>query len=143
MTALATTDFELVFEAHSFSLSAIFKCINTLQYSGLENSMGCTVHGVAKSQTRLSNFHFTSLDQEGKAFMSGVSAPIKELSRELLTLLPCEDTVRRWLSLAQEEVFTQHQSSRSLILDLRTARNKFLLFISLVCIISVLTASAN
>ena len=29
-----------------------------LQYSGLENSMGCIVHGVAESQTRLSNFHF-------------------------------------------------------------------------------------
>ena len=30
-----------------------------LQYSGLENSMDCTVHGVAKCQTRLSDFHFT------------------------------------------------------------------------------------
>ena len=30
-----------------------------LQYSGLENSMNCIVHGVAKSQTRLSDFHFT------------------------------------------------------------------------------------
>ena len=29
-----------------------------LQYSGLENSMDCIVHGVTKSQTRLSNFHF-------------------------------------------------------------------------------------
>ena len=29
-----------------------------LQYSGLENSMGCTVHGVIKSQTQLSDFHF-------------------------------------------------------------------------------------
>ena len=29
-----------------------------LQYSGLENSMDSIVHGVAKSQTRLSNFHF-------------------------------------------------------------------------------------
>ena len=29
-----------------------------LQYSGLENSMGCIVHGVAKSWTRLSNLHF-------------------------------------------------------------------------------------
>ena len=29
-----------------------------LQYSGLENSMDCTVHGVAKSRTRLSDFHF-------------------------------------------------------------------------------------
>ena len=32
-----------------------------LQYSGLENSMDCIVHGVAKSWTWLSNFHFTSL----------------------------------------------------------------------------------
>ena len=30
-----------------------------LQYSGLENSMDCVVHGVTKSQTRLSDFHFT------------------------------------------------------------------------------------
>ena len=30
-----------------------------LQYSGLENSMDCIVHGVAKSQTQLSDFHFT------------------------------------------------------------------------------------
>ena len=29
-----------------------------LQYSGLENSMDCIVQGVAKSQTRLSDFHF-------------------------------------------------------------------------------------
>ena len=28
-----------------------------LQYSGLENSMDCIVHGVAKSWIRLSNFH--------------------------------------------------------------------------------------
>ena len=27
------------------------------QYSGLENSMDCVVHGVAKSRTRLSDFH--------------------------------------------------------------------------------------
>ena len=30
-----------------------------LQYSGLKNSMDYTVHGVAKSRTRLSDFHFT------------------------------------------------------------------------------------
>ena len=29
-----------------------------LQYSGLENSMDCIVHGVGNSQTRLSDFHF-------------------------------------------------------------------------------------
>ena len=31
--------------------------VYSLQYSGLENSMDCIVHGVTKSQTRLSNFH--------------------------------------------------------------------------------------
>ena len=29
-----------------------------LQYSGLENYMDCIVHGVAKSQTRMSHFQF-------------------------------------------------------------------------------------
>ena len=32
-----------------------------LQYSGLENSMDFIVHGVTKSWTQLSDFHFTSL----------------------------------------------------------------------------------
>ena len=44
---------------------------NPLQYSCLENSMDrglwhSTVHGVAKSQTRLSNFHFTFTEVMGK-----------------------------------------------------------------------------
>ena len=34
-----------------------------LQYSGLENTMDCIVHGVIKSQTWLSNFHFTGESQ--------------------------------------------------------------------------------
>ena len=33
-----------------------------LQYSGLENSMDCIVHRVAKSRIRLSNFPFISLN---------------------------------------------------------------------------------
>ena len=35
-----------------------------LQYSGLENSMRipCIDHGITKSQTQLSDFHFTSLE---------------------------------------------------------------------------------
>ena len=37
-----------------------------LQYSGLENSMDHIVHGVAKSQTRLRDFHFTSLHRDNK-----------------------------------------------------------------------------
>ena len=35
-----------------------------LQYSGLENSMDCMVHGFTKSRTRLSDFHFTLLEKE-------------------------------------------------------------------------------
>ena len=38
-----------------------------LQYSGLENSMGCIAYGVAKSQTRLSKFHFTSHNKDSVA----------------------------------------------------------------------------
>ena len=30
-----------------------------LQCSGLENSMGCIVHGVAKTQTQMSDFHLS------------------------------------------------------------------------------------
>ena len=30
----------------------------SLQYSGLENSMDCIIHGVTKSWTQLSDFHF-------------------------------------------------------------------------------------
>ena len=33
----------------------------SLQYSGLENSMDCIIHGVEKSQTQLSDFHFFRL----------------------------------------------------------------------------------
>ena len=38
------------------------------QCSGLENSMDCIVHGVAKSQTQLSDFHFTYLPTNVKYF---------------------------------------------------------------------------
>ena len=37
-----------------------------LQYSGLENSMDCIVHGVTKSWTRLSNFHFHFQKMKGE-----------------------------------------------------------------------------
>ena len=35
-----------------------------LQYFGLENSMGCLVHGITKSWTQLSNFHFQPVYRE-------------------------------------------------------------------------------
>ena len=44
-----------------------------LQYSGLENSMDCTVHGVAKSQTRLSNFHFHCTPMDCVAHQASLS----------------------------------------------------------------------
>jgi len=36
-----------------------------LQYSGLENSVDCIVHGVAKSRTQLSDFHFQTKIKNG------------------------------------------------------------------------------
>ena len=36
-----------------------------LQYSGLENSMDCIVHGVTKSRTRLRSFYFHSMSSTG------------------------------------------------------------------------------
>ena len=37
-----------------------------LQYSGLQNSTDCIVHGVTKSQTQLSGFHFHFLRAGGR-----------------------------------------------------------------------------
>ena len=52
-----------------------------LQYSGLENSMDCIVHGVAKSLTRLSDFHFTSLHF---CTMPGIEDRCSHMDREVL-----------------------------------------------------------
>ena len=47
-----------------------------LQYSGLEKSMDCIVHGIAKSRTRLSDFHFhTSYHTLGNRHASGQQSP--------------------------------------------------------------------
>ena len=53
-----------------------------LQYSGLENSTNCIVHGVSKSQTQLSDFHslrcpFTSYVTLGNLSVSLVSSTLK------------------------------------------------------------------
>ena len=44
-----------------------------LQYSGLENSMDCIVHGVTKSRTRLSDFHFHLEDKSFEAELQNTS----------------------------------------------------------------------
>ena len=41
-----------------------------LQYSGLENSMDCIVHGVTESRTQLKDFHFTLVAQWQRIHLS-------------------------------------------------------------------------
>ena len=41
-----------------------------LQYSGLENSMDCIVHGVARSRTRMSDVHFHFPFEVSKMFQN-------------------------------------------------------------------------
>ena len=62
-----------------------------LQYSGLENSMDrgawqATAHGVAKSQTRLSDFHFpffTVYQLSGRVLYSSATSFLKSLKNHL------------------------------------------------------------
>ena len=54
-----------------------------LQYSGLENSMDCIVHGVAKSLTGLSDFRFHSVSRpEIKPMPDAAEAPNHWTNRE-------------------------------------------------------------
>ena len=65
-----------------------------LQYSGLENSMDRIVHGVAKSQTQMSNFHFHFRELRSHMHMPHDTAPQNN------TIIPCvcKDTVYKALS---------------------------------------------
>ena len=49
------------------------------QYSGLENFMVCVVHGVARSQTQLSEFHFHFM-AENKEEPKSILMKVKEES---------------------------------------------------------------
>ena len=49
---------------------------NPLQYSGLENSMDHIVHGVAKSQTQLSDLHFHF--HGNKFFLFSLKIPVAD-----------------------------------------------------------------
>ena len=62
-----------------------------LQYSGLENSMDCIVHGVSKSQTWLSDFHLLSKSEE--SIWSLIS--IRKLS--IPVCYSCESESSVWL----------------------------------------------
>ena len=116
------------------------------QYSGLENSMGCTVHGIAKSWTWLSEFHFhfiwgfphSSVGKEsacnagdsgwipglGKSAGGGVGYPLQEahswasLVAQLVTNLPAMQET--WvLSLGWEVPLEKGKATHSNILAWR------------------------
>ena len=53
-----------------------------LQYSGLENSIDCIVHGISKSWTRLSDFHFHFIKFIGPAFATAPQATLSGLEYE-------------------------------------------------------------
>ena len=60
-----------------------------LQYSGLENSLDCIVHGVAKSRTRLSDSHFTFFSKNKQPASPGsCSQPGSHLHTPCLSCLP-------------------------------------------------------
>ena len=48
-----------------------------LQYSGLEHSMDCIVHGVTKSRTRLSGFHFHFRVAESEEKLKSLSMKVR------------------------------------------------------------------
>jgi len=60
------------------------------QYSGLENSMDCIVRGVAKSQTRLSDFHLDFKPNMGSTiiFYSSVEKAVATHSSTLAWKIP-------------------------------------------------------
>ena len=62
-----------------------------LQYSGLENTMNCIVHRVAKSRTWLSDFHFHF------SFLPGESHGQRSL--EGYNPWDCESHMSEWLTL--------------------------------------------
>ena len=67
-----------------------------LQYSGLENSMDCIVHGAAKSWTRLNDFHFTL--HHPQKVPSGLSQPTLQTpeATTILISIACSRTSCKW-----------------------------------------------
>ena len=67
-----------------------------LQYSALENSMDCLVHGVSKTQTRLSNFHIHFQYVNKEEWHRGTSCSLTQIPlmatfcRTVVDVLECE-----------------------------------------------------
>ena len=73
-----------------------------LLYSGLENSIDCIIHGIAESQTRLSDFHFLSYyrarESQGPGFLGKSIYCTRECEWQLTpVLLPGKPHGRRSL----------------------------------------------
>ena len=69
-----------------------------LQYSDLENSTDCTVHGVAKSQTRLSDSHLHLLRPL-------FTIPLTTLNTYQLCQVPLEESLSRFGIRLQKTLF--------------------------------------
>ena len=52
----------------------------SLQYSGLENSMDYIVHGVTKSQTKLSDFHFQHPVETKRSEFKSVERTLRKMT---------------------------------------------------------------
>ena len=61
-----------------------------LQYSGLENSMDCIVHGVAKSQTRLRDSHFHLLVEIRESPLVAIKTQHRKKKKEKTDVLERE-----------------------------------------------------
>ena len=81
-----------------------------LQYSGLENSLDCIVHGVAKCQTLLSDFHFHFL--KNAACNSIFFSTLLSLS---ITFLPAYISTEYINSLTRKSIFNPDTRCRSLL----------------------------
>ena len=64
-----------------------------LQYSGLENSMDCIVHGIAKSQTGLNDFHFHF--HLGASLIAQLVKNLPAMQETLVRFLGQEDSLEK------------------------------------------------
>ena len=86
----------------------------TLQYSGLENSMDCIVHGVTKSRTRLSDFHFTSPYNKKQRYSLKEICSLGD-KQHLPAKIPFPDTTCAHLFELMATSLTLHEKTRCLL----------------------------
>ena len=76
-----------------------------LQYSGLENSMDCKVHGVAKSWTQLSDFHFhfifSCVPRREENWLSKPRASCSQTTNALL--IPIQKKDRKRINIKKDQ----------------------------------------